>query len=52
MHIQELDVFVENYLILTKNRKKQNLIYISGNPYRLISAFSEDVLVLPVIPFN
>lgn len=52
VYIKDLDLNVENFLLLTKNRIKEDLIYISSNPLKLITALSMQINVLPVAPFE
>jgi len=38
--------------VLTKNRHKENLIFISSNPFRIIAAIKAGYLTIPVIQFE
>ena len=39
LHIPEQNIWIENLLVLTKNRTKDDLIFISSNPVRIVAAF-------------
>jgi hypothetical protein len=39
-------------LVLTKNRPKDNLIFISSNPFRIVTAIKYGFLTIPVIQFE
>jgi hypothetical protein len=44
-----VDKWIENLLVLTKNRLKENLIFISSNPFRIITAMKGGFLTIPII---
>lgn len=52
IHIKEYDKHIENLLVLTKNRPKDNLIFISSNPFRIVTAIKYGFLTIPVIQFE
>jgi len=52
IHIKDYDRYVENLLLLTKNRKKEDLIYISSNPFRIITALNDGYLTIPLIQYE
>lgn len=39
-------------MLLLGNRMKRDMIYISSNPYRLVSAQHQGMIALPVTPFE
>mmetsp|Transcript_19658 Transcript_19658/g.30345 ORF Transcript_19658/g.30345 Transcript_19658/m.30345 type:complete len:89 (+) Transcript_19658:3256-3522(+) len=38
VYIKENDKWLENLMVLTKNRYKENLIFISSDPFRIVSS--------------
>ena len=52
IHLKEYDKWIENLLVLTKNRLKENLIFISSNPFRIITAMKGGFLTIPIIQFE
>ena len=52
IHIKEYDKHIENLLVLNKNRPKDNLIFISSNPFRIVTAIKYGFLTIPVIQFE
>lgn len=52
IHIKEHDKYIENLMVLTKNRSKENLIFISSNPFRIVTAIKYGFLTIPVIQFE
>jgi hypothetical protein len=43
---------VENFRIFLSNRKKEDLIFISSNPFRIVVAKSQKIFAVPVLPFE
>ena len=39
-------------MVLTKNRAKENLIFISSNPFRIVTAMKMGVYTIPVIQYQ
>jgi hypothetical protein len=52
LYIKEHDKWIENLLVLTKNRLKENLLFLSSNPFRIIAAMKGGFLTIPVLPFE
>ena len=50
--MKEQDLWVENLLVLTKNRRKDNLIFISSNPARIMAAVRGGFLAVPVLQYE
>lgn len=49
VYIEEVDKWVENLLVLTKNRGKQNLIFMSSDPFRIVAAISQGFNTIPIV---
>jgi len=45
-------VYIENLLVLTRNRLKENLIFISSNPFRIVTAIKLNFLTIPVVQYE
>jgi len=52
IYLKEHDVYIENLLVLTRNRLKENLIFISSNPFRIVTAIKCGFFTIPVIQFE
>lgn len=52
LYIKEHDKYIENLLVLTKNRLKENLLFVSSNPFRIIAAMKGGFLTIPVLQFE
>ena len=48
LHVPEHNIWVENLLVLTKNRGREDLIFISSNPMRIVAAIASNFLTIPV----
>jgi len=47
----ELNEHLENFHILTKNRRPSNIFYLSGNPARLVAAMDQGFCGIPISQF-
>jgi hypothetical protein len=43
---------VENLELLSKHRKKERIILLSSNPFRIVTAITSGFQVIPIIPFE
>ena len=41
---------IENIHLLLKNRKAENIIFMSSNPFRIVAAMHQKFLTIPVVP--
>jgi len=43
---------IENLDILLKNRRKDKIIFLSSNNFRIVAAMSQDFLSIPIAPYE
>ena len=52
LFIKKSDQYIENLLILLKNRLKENIIFVSSHSYRIVVAKNQGFNAVPVVPFE
>jgi len=52
IHIEECNKYVENLLVLTKNRSKHNIIFMSSDPFRIVTSMQLGFSTIPIVPFE
>ena len=52
VYIEEKEEYVENMLLLTSNRKPQNIFLISSNQFRIVNAMDMGFCSIPIIKYQ
>ena len=52
LNLKEYDFLIENFLMLTKNRKKDQIIFLSANPLSIVAALHQAYQTIPIIEFE
>ena len=52
VYMKECDQYIENLNLLLFNRKKEDIIFISSNSFRIITAIKEGFITIPVLQYE
>lgn len=52
IYVKELDEYVDNLFLLTSNRKPENIILLSSNQLRIVTAMDCGFCAIPVINYQ
>lgn len=50
--LKDKQCYIENLMILTKNRKLDDILLLSSDPFRIVAARSQGFLVIPILPYE
>ena len=51
LYIEKADEHIENLFLMTENRKESNIVLLSSNNFRLVSAKELNFCVIPITKF-
>ena len=51
VYLEEKNEYLENFLLLTHNRKPEYIFLISSNSFRIVSAMDQGFCAIPIIKF-